>query len=74
VQKIEIAPVYPLDNGGHEIKGTLLDFFVKVDGRYIRRKDIATNDGLSEDDFKAWFEGYDLSKPKAVIQFTNFRY
>lgn len=35
---------------------------------------LAYNDGLSLDDFKAWFKNYDLSKPKAIIQFTNLRY
>jgi hypothetical protein len=35
---------------------------------------IAENDGLSVGDFKAWFKGYDLSKPLAIIQFTTFRY
>ena len=35
---------------------------------------IAKNDGLSLDDFKAWFKGADLSKPLAIIHFTDFRY
>lgn len=35
---------------------------------------LATNDGLSLDDFKAWFKSYDLSKPMAIIHFTQFRY
>ena len=35
---------------------------------------LAKNDGLSLDDFKAWFKGYDLSQPMAIIQFTKFRY
>ena len=35
---------------------------------------IAKNDGLSLPDFKAWFTGYDLSKPLAIIHFTKFRY
>lgn len=35
---------------------------------------IAQNDGLSLDDFKAWFKGADLSKPLAIIHFTDFRY
>lgn len=34
----------------------------------------AKNDGLSVDDFKAWFKGYDLSEPMAIIHFTDFRY
>ena len=35
---------------------------------------IAKNDGLSLEDFKEWFRKYDLSKPMAIIHFTNFRY
>ncbi len=35
---------------------------------------LAKNDGLSLDDFKAWFKGYDLSQPMAIIHFTKFRY
>ena len=35
---------------------------------------IAENDGLSLEDFKAWFKGYDLSKKMAIIHFTKFRY
>lgn len=38
------------------------------------QRDLAKNDGLSLDDFKAWFKSYDLSKPMAIIQFTGFRY
>lgn len=37
-------------------------------------KTICVNDGLSFEDFQAWFKGYDLSKPMAIIHFTNFRY
>ena len=36
--------------------------------------DLAKNDGLSIDDFKSWFKGYDLSQPMAIIHFTDFRY
>lgn len=35
---------------------------------------IAKNDGLSFEDFEAWFRGYDLSKSLAIIHFTKFRY
>lgn len=37
-------------------------------------KEISTNDGLSKDSWIEWFRGYDLSKPMAIIHFTNFRY
>ena len=35
---------------------------------------LAINDGLSLEDWKAWFRGYDITKPLAVINFTKFRY
>lgn len=35
---------------------------------------MAKNDGLSLVDLKAWFKGYDLSQPMAIIHFTSFRY
>jgi hypothetical protein len=37
-------------------------------------ENLAKNDGLSLEDFKEWFKGYDLSEPMAIIHFTNFRY
>lgn len=37
-------------------------------------KQLAYNDGLSYEDFDAWFEKYDKSKPLAIIHFTKFRY
>ena len=36
--------------------------------------ELSKNDGLSLEDFKEWFRGYDLSNPMAIIHFTNFRY
>ena len=45
-----------------------------VDGRNQFVSDLAANDGLSLTDFMAWFKGYDLSKPIAIIHFTKFRY
>lgn len=35
---------------------------------------LAKNDGLSLADWCDWFRHYDLSKPMAIILFTNFRY
>lgn len=40
----------------------------------IQCVELAKNDGLEFADFKAWFKGYDLSKPMAIIHFTKFRY
>jgi len=48
--------------------------FFTVDGKYPNVEDLAHNDGLSLDDWKAWFKDYDLTQPLAVIQFTKFRY
>ena len=42
--------------------------------RGLNLENLAKNDGLSIDDFKDWFKNYDLSKPMAIIQFTEFRY
>ena len=35
---------------------------------------IAANDGLSLDDWLAWFKDYGRAKPLAIIHFTPFRY
>ena len=46
-----------------------------IDDRYQPSiNEISTNDGLSKDEWIDWFKSYDLSKPMAVIHFTNFRY
>lgn len=36
--------------------------------------ELATNDGLSPDDWLDWFKAYDKTKPLAIIHFTPFRY
>lgn len=35
---------------------------------------LAKNDGLTVEDFRAWFKGYDLSRPLEIVHFTKFRY
>lgn len=45
-----------------------------IDGRYDDVHKLAQNDGLSYEDWRAWFKDYDLSKPLAIIHFTKFRY
>jgi len=35
---------------------------------------LSNNDGLSYQDWEAWFKNYDLTKPLAIIHFTPFRY
>lgn len=45
-----------------------------VDSCSVNCKTLAHNDGLSEVDWRNWFERYDLTEPLAVIHFTKFRY
>lgn len=49
--------------------------FFDINGKFIDRETlVANNDGLSKEDWREWLRGYDLSKPIAIIHFTNFRY
>lgn len=41
---------------------------------YIRTPLVASNDGLSVEDFKEWFKDVDRTKPMAIIHFSNYRY
>lgn len=50
------------------------EFYCLTPDGYIPRADIARNDGLSLEDWRSWFKGYDLSQPMAIIHFTKFRY
>ena len=45
-----------------------------IDGKPWPRQILANNDGLSLQDWREWFKGYDLTKPMAIIHFTNYRY
>jgi len=46
-----------------------------IDGRaFLHINRLATNDGLSEQDFRDWFKGYKLNEPMAIIHFSNFKY
>lgn len=59
------------------LEGYWTNFFLIDENDYCTSMlvpELAKNDGLSFDDFKAWFKGYDLSKPMAIIHFTYFRY
>lgn len=55
------------------IEGVGIPIVENVKGT-IKPEILAANDGLSLDDFKAWFKGCYLSKPMAIIHFTPFRY
>ena len=69
---------------GIGIQKLQLEVADKLFGKYHARIDdgcgsasiigLATNDGLSLEDWKEWFKNYDISKPLAIIHFTNFRY
>jgi hypothetical protein len=59
------------DEEGEERAGYCIDDRLKPS---FRLWELAKNDGLLLDDFKAWFNGADLSKPMAIIHFTSFRY
>ena len=48
--------------------------FFNIDGRFADIQDVANNDGLSFNDWRNWFKGYNLSQPMAIIHFTPFRY
>ena len=48
--------------------------YFDIDGKYIDGEILANNDGLSKEYWQEWLRGYDLSKPLAIIHFTNFRY
>lgn len=66
--------------GIEEIKNLGIDnelaFYISTDRHLlpVNISELAKNDGLSEEDFKDWFSNYDLSKPMAIIHFTDFRY
>lgn len=54
--------------------GVLKRCFVEGSKCVVTDKKLAINDGLSLEDWEAWFKDYDLSKPMAIIHFTKFRY
>ena len=48
-----------------------------IDGKpmpMLTLKQIAENDGLTVEDWKAWFTGMTFDKPLPIIHFTSFRY
>lgn len=59
VEKLELTP---------------LGFFVDGIESDLTVKKLSKNDGLSEEDFKAWFKGQDFSEPKAIIHFNCVGY
>lgn len=48
-----------------------------IDGKpmpMLTLKQMAENDGLTVEDWKAWFKDIDLTEPLPIIHFTKFRY
>lgn len=58
-------------DGVYSLKYPEIDDNMHVDADW---NDLSKNDGLSLEDWKAWFKGCDLSIPLAIIHFTPFRY
>ena len=83
VSKQELIANLTKDDGVG-IQKLQLEVADKLFGKYHARIDdgcgsasiieLATNDGLSLDDWKDWFRHYDHTKPLAIIHFTKFRY
>lgn len=82
-KQVEIASLTKADGVGIQ----KLEFYPNCDGKFTSgnfsidgyfifddTETLAKNDGLSIEDWKEWFKGYDLTKPLAVIQFTKFKY
>lgn len=82
-KQVEIARFTEKDGVGVQ-KARIMpeaNFLIAIDENYDKYlcaadeiEKIAKNDGLSIEDWKEWFRGYDLSKPLAIIHFTKFRY
>jgi len=61
--------------GLEKLELTPLGYFINSIESDVTTADLAKNDGLSLDDFRAWFKGsFEEDEPKAIIHFTNFRY
>lgn len=74
-KQVEIARLSAEDGVGiQELRLTDLSRPTTINGTRVELPVLAQNDGLSFDDWFFWFNGYDLSKPLAIIHFTNFRY
>lgn len=76
-KQVEIAKLSALDGVGIQMlrfyDGHI--FYPMVEDCHLSIIEISNNDGLSTDDWINWFiNGYDLSKPLAIIHFTKFRY
>lgn len=79
-KQVEIANLKKEDGIGLQIlnfyHGIAPDalFYPTIDGKPCDSTELANNDGLTLKDWRDWFKKSDLSKPMAIIHFTNFRY
>lgn len=68
IQKLEFIP---------DADGNTMWNRYAIDGHHVAvpsLETLANNDGLSLEDWKAWFKGAKFDKPLAIIHFTGFRY
>ena len=57
-----------------QINGFVEDFERFNNEKEVLKDTLAKNDGLSLQDFRDWFKGYDLEQSLAIIWFINKRY
>ena len=74
--QIEIARLGKDDGVGIQKleRDQMLGWFIDGVDSDITTMDLARNDGLSLEDWKAWFKDMDLTEPLPIIHFTKFRY
>lgn len=75
-KQVEIAKLTTTNGVGVQ-KLEFIDYniyFPKIGYALISDSKLSSKDGLTLDDWREWFKGYDLSKPMAIIHFTKFRY
>lgn len=65
-KQVEFCVITSENNIGYE-KATLFRLFYDF-------KEVAKNDGLSEEDFADWFKKTPIDKKLIIIHFTSFRY
>lgn len=73
IQKLYLTDEINLSGDYGIVESTWELFGIPGDSK-VSCKQLAYNDGLPYEDWDAWFEKYDKSKPLAIIHFTNFRY
>lgn len=74
-KQVEIARLTTEDGVGIQLLELTNDLSeCIVGGHRYSYVSVAKNDGLHPADWLDWFSCYDLSKPMAIINFTQFRY